>query len=177
MKSALAIVIATLVAVAPAFAMTTDSATIVALVRATPALSIDATVPSEGWNPKTHPYVRLKSAETQPGGFIDADRASIGLIEAGTQVMAVPLESGGSGGVFTQIVFAQGISDAKPYYAGAIFSGGHLNVNVTYHGIVAIYPDYGPHDANCCPSKYAIETYTLAGGRLKLLSRRISAKP
>jgi hypothetical protein len=161
----------------PARAMTTDPSSIIALVRATKALAIDATVTSAGWNLRTHPYVKLNGEQGQPGGFIDADRASIGLMEGGMQVMAVPLESGGSGGVFTQIVFAQGIDDRQPYYVGAIESGGHLNVNVTFHGVVAIYPDYGPNDPNCCPSKYAIETYVVAAHRLKLLSRHTVIKP
>jgi hypothetical protein len=166
-----------LILVQPAHAMTTDPASIIALVRTTRALALDRAVTGAGWNPKTQPYVKLVGRETQPGGYIVADRASIGLLADGTQVMAVPLESGGSGGVFTQIVFAQGIDDRQPYYVGAIESGGHLNVNVTYHGVVAIYPDYGPNDPNCCPSKYAVETFGIDARRLKLLSRRTTPKP
>lgn len=161
----------------PADAMTTDPASIIALVRATPELAIDTTlVAPGGWNATIHPYVKFKHNEYATGGFIDADYASIGTLDGGTRVMAVPLDSGGSRGVFTQILFAQGINDAKPFFVGAIDSGGHLAVNVTFHGIVAILPDYGPHDANCCPSKYAIETYTIIGRTLKLLARHTAAK-
>jgi|GEM_PF-2393135 hypothetical protein len=175
-RSIFAAIVAIVLAV-PAYAMTNDSASIISLVRATEALAIDTTVTGPGWNSKTHPFVKLVGRETQPGGYIDSDRASIGFLDGGTQVMAVPLESGGSGGVFTQILFAQGPDDRQPYYAGAIESGGHLGVNITFHGIVAVFPDYGPNDPNCCPSKYAIETYSIAGRHLKLQSRRTAVKP
>lgn len=161
----------------PMFGMTTDSASIIALIRATPALTIDTTVPqSFGWDPQTHPYVRSVDEHEQVGGYIDADAASIGLVAGGTQVMSVPLESGGSGGIFTQILFARDIQDATPYYLGQISSGGHLEVNITYRGIVATYPDYAVGDPNCCPSRYSTDTYTIVDRKLKLLSHT-AAKP
>jgi len=158
--------------------MTTGGASIIALVKATPALKIDATVPPiGGWSAKTHPYVRVRNSEQTAGGAIDPDSASIGRLADGTQVMAVPLVSGGSGGVFTQILFAQPDESGKPFYLGAITSGGHLGVNVTYHGVVAISPIYGPNDPNCCPSKYERRTYDVSGHALKLIARSESAKP
>lgn len=167
-----------LLTVVPAVAMTTDGATILALVKATPALKIDPSVPAIGrWNPKTHPYVRVGKGEDAMGGAIDPDFASIGRLAGGTQVMAVPLESGGSGGFFAQILFAQTDVDSKPFYLGSINSGGHLAVNITYHGIVAISPVYGPNDPNCCPSKYEHRTYNIVGRSLKLVSTSVSAKP
>jgi hypothetical protein len=149
----------------PAGAMTTDRASIIALVRQTKALTLQGT------------FVRFAGDGDQAGGDILPDFAAAGLLEGGTRVIAVPLESGGSGGVFTQILFAQGVDDAEPYYLGAITSGGHLNVNVTYHGIVATYPDYGANDPNCCPSKYAIDTYTIDRHALKRVSSRVVKKP
>jgi hypothetical protein len=155
----------------PLLGMTNDPASIISLIRATPSLTIDTTVPqSFGWDLQTHPYVRLGSEQAPVGGYVDADAASIGLVAGGTQVMSVPLESGGSGGIFTQILFARDVQDAAPYYVGAISSGGHLEVNITYHGVVATYPDYAAGDPNCCPSKYSSDTYTIVDRKLKLLS-------
>ncbi|MGB8797748.1 MAG: hypothetical protein WCC70_09375 [Candidatus Aquilonibacter sp.] len=153
----------------PLLGMTTDPVSIISLIRATPSLTIDTTVPqSFGWDPQTHPYVRLVDEHQQVGGYVDADSASIGLVAGATQVMSVPLVSGGSGGIFTQILFARDVQDATPYYLGAISSGGHLEVNITYHGVVAIYPDYAAGDPNCCPSKYSSDTYTIVDRKLKL---------
>jgi hypothetical protein len=160
-------------------AMTNDSATIIALVKASPQLAIDPSVPAPGeWSKKTHPYVRVVGApEGTVGGSIDPDFAAIGIMAGGAQVMAIPLESGGSGGVFSQLIFVRPEEDAKPFYAGYITSGGHLAVNVTYHGIVAVSPHYGPNDPNCCPSKYDTTTYAIVGGKLKALSTRTTVKP
>lgn len=170
--------LAALLCAAPAFAMTTDPASIVALVKSAKALTIDPSVPAiGGWSRKTHPYVRVGNGPNAVGGAVDPDFASIGRLADGTQVMAVPLESGGSGGIFTQILFAQTDPSSRPFYLGSISSGGHLAVNVTYHGIVAISPDYGANDPNCCPSKYERRVYDVSGRTLKLVARSQSAKP
>ncbi len=163
----------------PAQAMTNDSATIIALVKASPQLAIDPSAPPPGtWDKKTHPYVRVVAApEGTVGGNIDPDLASMGIMSGGAQVMAVPLESGGSGGVFTQLIFVRPDRDSKPFFAGYITSGGHLAVDVTYHAIVAISPHYGPNDANCCPSKYDTRTYAFAGGKVSLQTTRTTVKP
>jgi hypothetical protein len=162
----------------PALGMTTGGATILTIVRNSPQLVIDTTVPSAGIRDvKTRPYVRVAGVENFPGGFIDPEFASIGRTSGGMQIMAVPLESGGSGGVFTQLIFAQNDEFSKPYFAGYITSGGHLAVNVAYHGIVAVSPHYGPNDPNCCPSRYDTRTYTVVNGTLKLLSTRTAAQP
>jgi hypothetical protein len=164
--------------VAPARAMTNDPAAIVALVKTSPQLKIDSSIPPPGdWDPKTHPYVALSHGEGIPGGNIDFESASLGRLDDGTQVLAIPLQSGGSGGVFTQILFAQAPTAAKPVFVGAITSGGHLTVNVTYHGIVAIRPLYGPNDQSCCPKQYQTITYTIVNGALKVVSQKTSAKP
>ncbi len=159
--SALAFVAASTIV---ASAMTTSASEIRQLIRQTPQLTVN----DYGVGIKGQDFA---------GGKPLADFASIGRLSDGTQVMAVPLESGGSGGVFSQLVFAQGIEDARPYFVGYISSGGHLAVNVTYHGIVAIFPDYGPNDPNCCPRKYATQTYTVVQKKLRRLSARVSAKP
>jgi hypothetical protein len=167
-----------LAAFAPCSAMTNDAATVLRLVKATPQLAIDASIPAPGGNDKkTHPYVRTGNSPDTLGGNIDYEAASMGRLSDGTQVMVIPLESGGSGGVFTQIVFVQPFGEAAKY-AGAIPSGaGHLAVNVTFHGIVAIQPLYGPNDKNCCPTRFLTRTYTIQAHRLHLVSERTSAKP
>jgi hypothetical protein len=156
---------------APALAITTDARSIIALIRATPALAIDTTVPASlGFDPAKQPYVRIVGApEGTSGGYIDPDYATIGTLADGTRVLAVPLESGGSGGVFTQILFAQ-TDGAAPVYAGYVTSAGHLRVDVSARGIIATYPIYGPNDANCCPKQYGHDLYGIAGGKLVSVS-------
>lgn len=178
MLRGLLVVVALLTTVAPASAMIADAAGILALVKASPSLRIDPSVPAiGGWSSKTHPYVRVGAGDDTMGGAIDPDFASIGRLAGGTQVMAVPLESGGSGGIFTQILFAQADVSSRPFYLGAITSGGHLAINITYHGIVAISPVYGPNDPNCCPSKYERRTYDVSDRQLKLVATSQSVKP
>lgn len=162
------------IALMGAAAMSTDAPSVLALIRATPTLQVDRTIVSPGgFDPKTQPYVKFKHDEQQVGGFVSTDYASIGMMDGGTRVMAVPLDSGGSGTVFTQLIYAQGPDDAKPFFAGAISSGGHLGVNIEYHGIVARSPDNSFADPNCCPSHYIIETYVISGHALKRVSRVI----
>ncbi len=173
-----ALIIASQLAAFPASAMTTDAATILALVTSSPQLTVDVSVPAPGGvDHKTHPYIRLLRNGRPVGGTLDPESASIGRTSDGIQVMAVPLVSGGSGGVFTQIVFAQNGERAKPFFAGYITSGGHLAVNIAYHGIVAISPKYGPKDRNCCPSRYEMRTYTIAGHHLEQIAETIGVKP
>ena len=101
---------------------------IVALVKATPQLKIDPSVPpSPAFDPKSHPYVDVLGVpEGQAiGGYVTSELAHRGTLTSGYEVLAVPLDSGGSGGVFTQIVFAR--RGHVPFaYAGHIDSAGHL---------------------------------------------------
>jgi len=178
MKTFFVLMIAFGCATSTAPAMTTDAATIVSLVKTSPQLTIDSSIsPPGGADPKTSPYVRIANDERGVGGFPDANFASIGRLSDGTQVMAVPLFSGGSGGVFTQLIFVQATEGTKPFFAGYIGSGGHLAVNITYGGIVAVSPVYGPNEPNCCPSKYETRTYVLRGRTLQQISDSIGAKP
>jgi len=157
--------------------MTTDASSILSLIQATPALAIDSSVPpSAGYDAATQPYVKIAGApEGTPGGYIDSAFATIGTLEDGTRVLAVPLESGGSGGVFTQIIFAQTADAPTPSYVGYLSSGGHLRVDVGEHGIMAIFPLYGPNDPNCCPKKFENDLYAIAGGKLKLVEGKVTA--
>lgn len=167
---ALAFVPATLLA-AP---VSLSSAQIVALVKATPQLKIDSSVPpTSAYDAKTHPYVDVLGVpEGQSiGGYIATDYAHEGTLGDGDDVLAVPLDSGGSGGIFTQIVFVRH-GGYGFVYAGHIDSGGHLDVRIKDGVIVATLPYYGANDPNCCPSKRTTQTYTVQNGRLHKLSEK-----
>ena len=162
----LAILPATLAAQIP------NATQIVALVRASPQLAI-AHVPSSAFDAKTHPYVYIRGVPEGEyvGGYLISESARGGTLHDGQSALAVPLESGGSGGVFTAIIFARG-GDRAYAYAGAIGSGGHLDVRVAGGAIVATFPYYGANDPNCCPSKEIVQTYTIRNGRLVELSEK-----
>ena len=152
---------------------------IVALVKATPQLKIDRSVPpSSAFDPKTHPYVDVLGApEGQAiGGYVTPELAHKGTLTSGYEVLAVPLDSGGSGGVFTQIVFAR--RGHVPFvYAGHIDSAGHLGVQVSGGKLVATLPYYAANDPNCCPSKLIIATYSIRDDKLRRTTQRIVPTP
>jgi len=139
------------------------------LVKATPQLEVDPTLANPSGD-KSSPWVRVKhSPEGTNGGYILAAYAQRGTLSGGVRVLAVPLESGGSGGVFTQILFAQP-PRGTVRYVGYLSSGGHLGVHVLHGALVAEFPDYGPDDAQCCPSHYLHQKYAIRSGRLHLVS-------
>ncbi|HEY3674775.1 MAG TPA: hypothetical protein VGK84_02155 [Candidatus Tumulicola sp.] len=176
-------------ATCPAIAATTAAAAaaaakfnaqVIALVKATPKLKIDKTVPpSAGFDTKTQPYVNVLGVpEGQAvGGYLESDGAHHGMLTNGYIVLAVPLESGGSGGVFTQIVFARQKGYAKYVYAGYVSSAGHLSVQIKNGTIVATLPYYAERDPNCCPSKMIVQTYAVQGGALHKLSDKTVPTP
>lgn len=145
---------------------------IVALVKASPQLRIDETIFSSGFDAQTHPYVNIRNApEGTIGGYLVPEGAHDGALRSGTYALAVPLDSGGSGGIFTQIVFA-GRTAQTVSYVGFIQSGGHLSVSVADGAIVAQFPYYGDDSPNCCPKKYVVQTYSVRGGGLVKVSER-----
>ena len=165
---------------APASAEPISALAVVALVKASPQLKIDRSVPAMGaFDPKTHPYVRVAGVPegTAIGGYLDPEYAHEGTLTDATVVLAIPLDSGGSGGIFTQILFA-GKSSGQLAYAGYIDSGGHLDVQISGGTTVARFPHYGTNDPNCCPSKYMIDTYDIVGGKLhKVSTKTVPASP
>ncbi len=154
-------------------------AQIIALVKATPQLKIDKSVPpSLGFEAKTHPFVDVVGThEGQTiGGYLASEDARQGTLTSGFVVLAVPLDSGGSGGVFTQLVFAR--RGSVPYfYAGHIDSGGHLDVRFKNGAIVATLPYYRANDPNCCPSKMIVQNYTIRDNKLHRTSQRMTPTP
>jgi hypothetical protein len=148
---------------------------IVALVKGSAQLRIDETIFSSGFDAQTHPFVNIRNApEGTIGGYLVPEGAHSGTLRDGTYVLAVPLDSGGSGGVFTQILFA-GRSAKALAYIGYIDSAGHLSVSVEDGVIVAQLPYYGDDSPNCCPKKYVVRTYAVRGGALIKLSERFKA--
>jgi hypothetical protein len=151
----------------------------IALVKATRQLAIQSNAyPSDAYNPKTHPFVEVLGLPEgdSNGGYLDADFSIQGPLSNGETALAIPLESGGSGGVFTQLVFARMKDGARFVYAGHIDSSGHLGIIVSHGQIIARMPDYGPHDANCCPSKFFIQKYDIENGKLhKTLEKTVPA--
>lgn len=147
---------------------------IVALVKASPQLRIDQTIFSSTSDAQTHPYVNIRSApEGTIGGYLAPEGARDGTLRDGTYVLAVPLDSGGSGGVFTQVIFA-GRSVSSIAYVGYLGSGGHLSVTIDGGVIVAQLPYYGDDSPNCCPKKYVVQTYGVRDGSLVKLSERFA---
>lgn len=150
---------------------------IVALVKASPQLRIDETIFSSANDAQTHPFVEIANApEGTVGGYLVPDGSHAGALSDGTYVLAVPLDSGGSGGVFTQILFAGHDSRALAY-AGYIDSGGHLEVQIEAGVIVADMPYYGDDSPNCCPKEHTVQTYTVRSGALVKLSEKRAPSP
>jgi hypothetical protein len=170
---------ATRAATAAAVEKAAKTAQILAIVKASAHLEIDRTVPPTSvFDAKTHPYVNVLGVpEGQAvGGYLSAGDANYGTVSGGYQAIAVPLESDGSGGVFTQILFAR-LGAAKYTYVGYIGSGGHLRVDIKNNAIVATLPYYGPKDANCCPSKLIVQTYAIRSGKLKQVAQKMMPTP
>jgi hypothetical protein len=163
------------VAAAASSALPTTASGMLALVKATPQLEIDPTLPNPSGD-KSSPWVRVKhSPEGTNGGYILAGFAQRGTLSDGTHALAIPLDSGGSGAVFTQLIFDQR-SGGAARYVGYLSSGGHLGVHVSRGALVAEYPDYAANDAQCCPSHYLHQKYSISNGRLHLVSTWRTAK-
>lgn len=109
-------------------------------------------------------YVRVAGSDTA-SGWVDPAEVTDGFLADGRRVMAVPIESGGSGGVFTALLFTQVGGTTR--FVGTIPSvGGHLSVSVNGGHLLIQTPVYGANDPNCCPSALHFECATLRGTRL-----------
>ena len=147
------------------------------MVAGSPKLRIDETIFSSALDAKTHPYVNIRNApEGTIGGYLVPEAAHRGSLTDGTFVLAVPLDSEGSGGIFTQILFG-GHDAGALRYAGYIDSGGHLNVEIRDGAVVADMPYYGDDSPNCCPKQHLVQTYTVRGGTLVKLSEKRAPIP
>jgi hypothetical protein len=132
-----------------------SQARLVALVDRTPQLKRSAI---DG-----KPYVAIVPA-TDGTGYLDASLVDYGYTIDGRDVLIVPLVSGGSGGVFTTLLFTT--VNGKPTYAGHIDSEGHLDVHLSLGLINAVTPTYGPNDPQARPSGHKTVRYRLQGATL-----------
>lgn len=156
------------------------SAEAIALVKATPQLKIDTNAPvSDGFGRKTHPFVEVQGPRKGDsiGGYLTAEYAVQGELSNGETALVIPLESGGSGGCFTQILFVREKGAAHFTFVGHVDSGGHLGLVVTHGSIVARMPEYGPHDPNCCPTKFVIQTFDIENGKLRKIAQKTVPAP
>ncbi len=97
-------------------------------------------------------------------GYLDAAALDYGFQVDSTDVLIVPLISGGSGGVFTTLIFTT--THRTPTYVGKIDSAGHLDVHLSQGVINAVTPTYGPHDPQAFPSGHRTVRYAVSRGAL-----------
>jgi len=105
------------------------------------------------------------------GGFVAPEYDDYGFLRTGADLLIVPLESGGSGGIFDALLFT-GLKK-RPHFIGYVPSvSGHLLIRIAAGTIEVTTPNYGPRDPNCCPSSETDTRYTLDGIRLKKIDER-----
>ena len=93
-------------------------------------------------------------------GFLMPETLSYGYLHDGQDLLIVPLGSGGSGGVFVDLLFTSVMS--KPYFIGVVPSEtGHLQVSIADGQILVETPVYKGNDPNCCPSAKHFIRYNL----------------
>ncbi|MDP9105104.1 MAG: hypothetical protein M3N49_04135 [Candidatus Eremiobacteraeota bacterium] len=108
-------------------------------------------------------YVRV--AGTDVSGWVVPGAVGHGFLANDQEVMIVPLVSGGSGGVFTTLLFTR--SGGRVQFVGIIPSrNGHLDVSLSDGRLLVRTPVYKPSDPNCCPSAIHYERDTLRGTKL-----------
>jgi len=112
------------------------------------------------------PYYKLGMDNSDgPGGFIDRTSFDYGALVNGADVLIVPMDSGGSGGVFTTLLFTS--VRTHPLFVGPINSDtGHLDVHLARGQILVVTPIYAKTDPNCCPSGHHFVRYALEDGKL-----------
>lgn len=103
------------------------------------------------------------------GGFVWPDTIDDGYLANGQEVLIVPLLSGGTGGVYTTLLWTR--LDGAWKFVGYIPSDGHLLVTLQGGKINVVRPIYKASDARCCPSKRSVEVDTLDGIVLRLIER------
>ncbi|HEY4441516.1 MAG TPA: hypothetical protein VGN14_13745 [Candidatus Elarobacter sp.] len=108
-------------------------------------------------------YINVKGANAT--GWVVPAEATEGFLADGRRVMVAPINSGGSGGVFSALLFTQ--TGTTPHFVGTIPSGGgHLLVSVNAGRLLIEWPIYVGDDPNCCPSALHFEHASVRGNRL-----------
>ena len=111
------------------------------------------------------PSVFVRVSGTEASGWIVPAVVGHGFLANDQEVMIVPLESGGSGGVFTTLLFTR--VGGRVQFVGIIPSpSGHLDVSLSEGALLVRTPVYKSHDPNCCPSMIHYERDTLRGTKL-----------
>jgi len=153
--AAILVLVAMLWTTLPARADILPTSRLIRIVRANPPLAVAAT--DGRW------WVSLaKSGDAV--GYLDPAIVDYGYQRDNQDVLIVPLPSGGSGGVFTTLIFTH--VRTKPAYAGKIESNGHLDVYLAQGLINARTPVYGPHDPQAFPSGHKTVRYRVRGTTL-----------
>ena len=99
-------------------------------------------------------------------GFLMPSAMDYGFLGDGQDVLIVPLGSGGSGGVFVDLLFTS--IKTKPYFIGVIPSeSGHLKVYISGGQIVVNTPVYKSGEPSCCPSTRHFTRHELMRNSLK----------
>jgi hypothetical protein len=79
----------------------------IALIKASPELKIDTREPApSGFPAATHPAVDIQGSDGS-AGYLSAEYAKEGTLSDGSTALAIPLDSDGSGGIFSQLIFAR----------------------------------------------------------------------
>ena len=155
MRSGLLAAALLLALVAPADADILSQSQLLAIVRRSPQLHLETI--------GGRPYVGFKNGPSG-AGYLDATILDYGQQRDTRDVLIVPLPSGGSGGVFTTLLFTNAKKNAT--YVGRIDSDGHLDVHLSAGVLTAVMPVYGPRDPQSSPSGHKIVRYRIAGKQL-----------
>ena len=112
--------------------------------------------------------IELRGSDVR--GWVVPSLALDGALVNGQEVMVLPLVSGGSGGVFTALLFTK--LGGKARFVGYVPSpNGHLDIALDDGMLLIRTPIYGPGSGgNCCPSDFHFERATLRGIRLVTLA-------
>ena len=114
-------------------------------------------------------YYSVKGSDAE--GYVNPAFNDYGFLSSGADLLIIPLQSGGSGGVFSALLFTSLQHRAK--FIGIIPSGsGHLTVGISEGNIEVSTPNYERSDPNCCPSSWTYLTYALDGIRLRKINKR-----
>ena len=147
---------------APAVACATTLAQLDALLASSSAIVREKPPPHSTVTLPRYISVKGVSGST---GWVDPETVTDGFLANGQRVMMVPIESGGSGGVFTQLLFTQ-VGGATRFVGTLPSAAGHLDAYIDGGHIILRTPTYGANDPNCCPSGLHFERATLHGIRL-----------
>lgn len=136
------------------------------LLRSTHGITQTPPMPDSNGRPEFH------AAGAQFGGYVSPELVDDGFLANGQEVLIVPLLSGGSGGVFTTLLWTRTTSGGAWKFAGPLQSGaGHLAVYIASGKINVVTPIYRGNDPNCCPSNHHHEIETLEGTKLRVLEQ------